>query len=177
VKKQIPGWAVLLIITLVAGLALGATYSVTKDTIDQQAIVSAENARKAALPAADSFVELDLNIRSASKQGFAGPVYAELTLDESGKIATLKIGNDAFAETPGFGAKALEESFAAQFIGKATALAQKFEAHTRHLRIVQLTIYQYIIHFTTLLYGWTTVRQRATLPARCRQCNACSPLP
>ncbi|MBE5771825.1 MAG: FMN-binding protein [Clostridiales bacterium] len=122
VKKQIPGWAVLLIITLVAGLALGATYSVTKDTIDQQAIVSAENARKAALPAADSFVELDLNIRSASKQGFAGPVYAELTLDESGKIATLKIGNDAFAETPGFGAKALEESFAAQFIGKAVPL-------------------------------------------------------
>ena len=52
-KKQLPGWAVLLIITLAAGLALGGTYALTKDPIAQQALTAAENARKAALPDAD----------------------------------------------------------------------------------------------------------------------------
>jgi len=123
VKKQLPAWLVLLIITLVAGLALGGTYALTKDAIDTQAIAAAENARKAALPAADTFTEMDLSVKSASAKGFAGPVHVELSLDAEGKIAALKIGNEEFAETPGFGAAALEESFAAQFIGKAAPLA------------------------------------------------------
>ena len=41
VKKQLPGWAVLLIITLVAGLALGGTNALTKDPIAQQARIKA----------------------------------------------------------------------------------------------------------------------------------------
>ena len=59
-KKQLPGWAVLLIITLVAGLALGGTYALTKEPIAQQALIQAEKARKTALPEAESFEELSL---------------------------------------------------------------------------------------------------------------------
>ena len=115
---------VLLIITLVAGLALGGTDTLTRDPIAQQAVIAAENARKAALPAADSFAEMDLSQRISAKQGFAGPVKVTLKLDENGAISALVIGDDQFAETAGFGAKALEEAFAAQFIGKTAPLTK-----------------------------------------------------
>ena len=58
---------------------------------------------------------------SASAQGFAGPVAVEVTVAD-GKISAIKIGDDSFAETPGFGAKALEADFQNQFIGKALPL-------------------------------------------------------
>ena len=57
-------------------------------------------------------------VLTASAQGFAGPVAVEVTLDASNTITAIKIGDDQFAETAGFGAKALEEDFQKQFIGK-----------------------------------------------------------
>ena len=39
-KKQLPGWAVLLIITLAAGLALGGTYALTQEPIAQQTLLN-----------------------------------------------------------------------------------------------------------------------------------------
>ena len=69
-KKHLPGWAVLLIITLAAGLALGATYALTKDPIDEQTRIAAENARKAALPEASRFALL----YQADKSGPANSV-------------------------------------------------------------------------------------------------------
>ena len=80
-------------------------------TITSEAVVKAVNEILAAAPAAES------NALSASSKGFAGPVYVELTLDAEGKIATITIGDDAFAETAGFGAKAKEPAFYEQFIG------------------------------------------------------------
>ena len=71
-KKQLPGWAVLLIITLVAGLALGGTNALTKDPIAQQALIKAENARQAALPDAESFAELALSEGAAVDWVYAG---------------------------------------------------------------------------------------------------------
>ncbi len=59
-KKQLPGWAVLLIITLVAGLALGITYSLTKDPIAVQEALQKEKDMKAVLPQADTFEEVEL---------------------------------------------------------------------------------------------------------------------
>ena len=55
---------------------------------------------------------------SASVQGYAGPVYVEVTLDADGKIASLKVGDENFAETPSLGGKAKDEAFTKQFIGK-----------------------------------------------------------
>jgi Na+-translocating ferredoxin:NAD+ oxidoreductase RnfG subunit len=60
---------------------------------------------------------------NASKRGYNGPVYVEITVDDSGAIATLTIGNDRFAETEGLGTKVLDEAFIAQFIGKVPPLA------------------------------------------------------
>ena len=58
----------------------------------------------------------------ASAKGFGGPVAVTITLDDSNAISEIVIGDDNFAETEGFGAKALEPEFAAQFIGKKPPL-------------------------------------------------------
>ena len=67
------------------------------------------------------------NVLTASAQGFAGPVAVEVTVDTNNTINTIKIGDDQFAETPGFGAKAQEEAFLNQFIGK-TLPVESFDA-------------------------------------------------
>ena len=46
-----------------------------------------------------------------------------LELDANGAISAITIGDDSFAETAGFGAKALEDDFKVQFIGKVPPLA------------------------------------------------------
>ena len=71
-KKQLPAWAVLLLITLAAGLALGGTYTLTKDAIAAQAAQAAENARRSALPEADSFEPLTLSEGAAVDWCYAG---------------------------------------------------------------------------------------------------------
>ena len=86
-------------------------------TVTSEAVVKAVNEILAAVPDAEESTAL-----SASAQGFAGPVYVELTLDAEGKIATITIGDDAFAETAGFGAKAKEPAFYEQFIGLSGAV-------------------------------------------------------
>ncbi|MBQ7868047.1 MAG: FMN-binding protein, partial [Clostridia bacterium] len=64
-----------------------------------------------------------VNGLNASAQGFAGPVAVSIELDAAGDISAITIGDAAFAETPGFGAKALEDGFKAQFVGKVPPLA------------------------------------------------------
>ncbi len=59
------------------------------------------------------------NEYSAKAQGFMGPVKVTVTLDEEKKISSIEIGDEEFAETPGLGATAKEESFRNQFIGKS----------------------------------------------------------
>ena len=90
-------------------------------TITSNAVESAVNAALALsrgeIEATASAPAAESNGLSASAQGFAGPVYVELTLDAEGKIATITIGDDAFTETAGFGAKAKEPAFYEQFIG------------------------------------------------------------
>ncbi len=59
---------------------------------------------------------------TASAQGFAGPVAVTVAFDAGGAIASIVIGDESFAETPGFGAAAREEAFSAQFLGKVPPL-------------------------------------------------------
>ncbi|MBQ8137675.1 MAG: hypothetical protein IJ174_09625, partial [Clostridia bacterium] len=54
-KKPLPAWAVLAIITLVAALALGGTYEMTKGAIAQRKIEEDEATRTSILPTASSF--------------------------------------------------------------------------------------------------------------------------
>ncbi len=143
VKKQLPGWAVLLIITLIAGLALGGTYALTKDPIAEQAALAAENARKAALPDADAFEELTLPedasvdwayaglkdgtvvgyVVQKTVNGFGGKVEVITGVDttqspDTFSIGGISVGGSNFSETAGLGARSKEPAFTDQFIGK-----------------------------------------------------------
>lgn len=71
---------------------------------------------------------------TASKEGFMGPVAVTVVFNQDGSIASVSIGDDSFAETPGYGAKALEEAFTNQFIGKLPPLAIRVtgEAESQH---------------------------------------------
>ena len=133
----------LLIITLVAGLALGGTNALTKDPIAQQALIKAENARKAALPDADSFEELTLSegaavdwvyaglkdgspvgyVAQKTVNGFGGKVEVIAGVDtkaapETFSIGGITVGGSDFSETAGLGARAKEPAFTDQFTGK-----------------------------------------------------------
>ncbi|MBQ8080375.1 MAG: RnfABCDGE type electron transport complex subunit G, partial [Clostridia bacterium] len=89
----------------------GATYAKTALV---EAINKAAELIKSA-PAATS--------AKASEQGFAGPVAVTLSLDENGAISEITIGDDSFAETEGFGARALEPEVAEALIGLTPPLA------------------------------------------------------
>ena len=142
-KKQLPGWAVLLIITLAAGLALGGTYALTQEPIAQQTLLAADNARKAALPDADSFEELTLNegasvdwayaglkegntvgyVAQKTVNGFGGKVEVIAGVDTTGApetftIGGISVGGSSFSETAGLGARSKEPAFTDQFAGK-----------------------------------------------------------
>ena len=142
-KKQLPGWAVLLIITLAAGLALGGTYALTEKPIAEQALLSADNARKAALPDADSFEELTLNegasvdwayaglkdgntvgyVAQKTVNGFGGKVEVIAGIDTTSApdtftIGGISVGGSSFSETAGLGARSKEPAFTDQFAGK-----------------------------------------------------------
>lgn len=141
-KKQIPAWAALLIITLFAGLALGGTYALTEDAIAQQAVLTAENARKNALPEADAFEAMEVAqdaavdwcytgtangkkigfVCQATVQGFGGSIEVIVGMDTNQRITGVTVGGSAFSETAGLGAKAKESSFTSQFIGKQAPL-------------------------------------------------------
>ncbi len=141
-KKQLPAYLVLLVITLIAGIILGATYQITKDPIDQQAALAAENARKAALPQAETFEPLTLEENSgldwlyvgktgdqvvgyvgqATVQGFGGEVEVIAGLDENLTLTGVSVGGSNFSETAGLGAKAKDAAFTDQFAGKTPPL-------------------------------------------------------
>ena len=109
----------------------GEIDAITAATITSSAVVRGVNdavtmlAEKAGftIQQAASAVEEKGDGRYATeKQGFAGPVYVELALDGEGKITEIAIGDDRFSETSGFGAKAREEAFYGQYIGKTGQL-------------------------------------------------------
>ena len=133
----------LLIITLAAGLALGGTYALTQEPIAQQALLAADNARKAALPDADSFEELTLNedasvdwayaglkagntvgyVAQKTVNGFGGKVEVIAGVDttkapETFTIGGISVGGSGFSETAGLGARSKEPAFTDQFTGK-----------------------------------------------------------
>ena len=127
-KKQLPAFLVLLVITLIAGLILGGTFQITKDPIEQQAQLSAENARKAALPQADAFqpirsITADGVLSTASAPGKIGPVAVSVLMENDGTIKSLTVGDENYAETPEYAAAVQEDAFIAQFIGKKAPFA------------------------------------------------------
>lgn len=138
-KKQMSAWLVLMIITLVAGLALGATYTLTKPQIDAQSALAEENSRKAAVPLAEEFAAIECGdldwcyegktggetvgyAAQVTVNGFGGEVEIIAGIDAEGKITMISVGGSNFSETPGLGAKSKDEAFTAQFAGKTCPL-------------------------------------------------------
>ena len=104
--------------------AIGAPASAPADTTAAATSGATASTQEEAAPAEESapVPAASANALTGSAKGFAGNVAVAVDLDESGAITAITIGDDSFAETPGFGAKALEDAFKAQFIGKTLPL-------------------------------------------------------
>ena len=108
----------------------GEIDAITAATITSSAVVRGVNQAGSAIGAlagfsiepAASVNEMGGNRYNTATKGFAGNVYVELQLDDNGVITEIIIGDDSFAETAGYGAKAKEEAFWGQFIGKSGTL-------------------------------------------------------
>lgn len=133
----------LLIITLCAGLILGAVYTVTKDPIAEQQLLIADESRKMVLPEADSFAQVDVQgvIEEGAEYGEIEEIYAGLNpagdilgytfairtrgysanlcltvgIDTAGVVQGVDISSHE--ETPGLGANATNVDFLGQYVG------------------------------------------------------------
>ena len=126
----------LFLIMILAGLCLGATYTVTKDPIAQQELLQQEADRRAVLPEAATFEEVAIEPTGAVTACFRGlsesgePCGYALSVTASGfggdiamtvgVVTGVRIGTHS--ETPGLGAKAADDSFLSQFTGKGGEL-------------------------------------------------------
>ena len=102
--------------------------AVTSATRTAQAVVDAVNEAYAVFQSVPQEY-------TVTKQGFMGPVEVKVTFSEDGTVKDVKIGGEGFAETPGYGAAAMEEAFAARFAGKRPPLKirEANEAPGEHL--------------------------------------------
>ena len=132
----------LFLLAAIAGLALGLTNMVTAGAIQEQQIKAAEAARKAVLPAAETFTEAtapegmkdafagyDASGALVGKtgtivtKGYGGEIEITVGIDRNGAVTGVSVGGSSFAETAGLGARAKEPWFMEQFIGKAAPIA------------------------------------------------------
>ena len=136
-NKKLPAWIVLTVISLVAALALGATYNGTKDRIAAQEAEKAVAVRQELLPEAADFnlltgegedevyqgVDAEGNtvgyVSVGTVTGFGGPVEVTVGMDGEGVLSGVRVGGANFSETAGLGAKSKEPAFYEQFAGKA----------------------------------------------------------
>ncbi len=134
--------AVLVVICLVVSALLAVTNFVTDPIITQGDALRAEEARREALPQADSFTLLDSALIPADSMvteiyradngagyvfmitstGYGGKDTLNLicAVDNAGTIVSTKVLSHA--ETAGLGSKITEDDFAGQFPGKDAAL-------------------------------------------------------
>ncbi len=146
----------LFIITLVAGICLGATYYFTKEPIANQRALAAEKARSEAyqdatfeavnedavtkLMADEKFAHIDSIYKAEAEgkegyvvtlrtKGYAGDV--EIIVGVNSELAVTGVVVGKNSETPGLGANAKNPSFRDQFIGTtAPAIGQDIDAMT-----------------------------------------------
>ena len=136
-KESIKNTISLMLITLIAGLLLGAVYEITKEPIAKENQRAKEEAYKAVFADAGSFEEINLDTDQVQKeldsQGLDASINEAMkVLDGSGQqlgyvltvtdhegYGTLNgISFLSISETAGLGMKAKEDSFRKQFEGK-----------------------------------------------------------
>ncbi len=129
----------LLLIALIAGLALGATYVITKEPIAEQTRLAAEQARTkvlsgnftqdttTALPQGVLGLYVDAEtggrVLEVEASGYAGAFVVTVGVDGNGVVRGVVVGSNN--ETPGLGKNAGKESFTGQFAGKDGAITVK----------------------------------------------------
>ncbi|MCC0783010.1 RnfABCDGE type electron transport complex subunit G [Clostridioides sp. ES-S-0108-01] len=131
----------LLAISAIAALALGATNQVTAPVIEQRNIQANNELRKAVLPEAKEFKEMDKSTYKnlgdnliaevyegldgsevvgytlkAKPSGYGGEVEVMVGISSDGQVTGVDIGN--MSETAGLGAKAKDDAFKGQYKGK-----------------------------------------------------------
>ena len=135
VKDFVMPIAVLTVICLVISGALALTNNITAPIIEETSRINAENARKAALPAADSFEQLTLpddapvTVKEAYKatngagyvftlvtKGFGGNMKIVFSIDADGKIVSTQLLEHS--ETQGIGSRAATPENTDQYKGK-----------------------------------------------------------
>jgi len=125
--------AVLLAICVVVAGLLGIVNSLTAPVIEVNALKKAEETRKAVLPGAEGFSEVECDtdalgitgfyeeksgkgyVVTAAYKGYGGPVTVTVGLDASGSVIGLSA--DVSSETSGVGTKAGKEDFLNRFMG------------------------------------------------------------
>ena len=147
-KKALPAYVVLALIALVAALALAVTNAVTKGPIAEHQAAALREAYGEVMPAADyeqitegldgydisslyAAKDADGSVIgwcvTASKKGYGGQVAVTLGVDVSGKVTGCVVGDTSFAESAGFGSRAQEPEFEAQFEGLDAVQGGTFE--------------------------------------------------
>ena len=141
-KKGLPAWLLLMIITLAAGVLLGATFRLTEERINRQLSQQAEAVRQALVPQAADFVKLPVDdaelyqgvdengdtvgyVSVHTVKGFGGDVEITVGTDADGVLNGISVGGANFSETAGLGAKSKEPAFQEQFAGKRYPLDLK----------------------------------------------------
>lgn len=132
----------LLLITAIAGFALGLTNYLTEEPIEMQRVQADIDARLAVLSSAEEFeeMEVDTTLEDGAKivelyrgvdgdeeiagytfkvlaKGFGGDMEVIVGIDRNGNVDAVRLGSHS--ETPGLGAKASDEDFLIQFAGKS----------------------------------------------------------
>lgn len=133
----------LILITAVAGMLLGLTYSVTKDPIAYQQQLAASESRREVLADATDFEQIDIasfslpedysviqeaywGVSDGEKvgitvymivKGYSTGLNITVGINSDGTVSGVSIGSHS--ETPGLGAKAADPSYLAQYDGLA----------------------------------------------------------
>ena len=136
----------LIIITAVAGLLLGLTYSVTKDPIAAQEEKNKTEARQTVMPDAEDFEQIDLSaaglgdeyaevqeayyaVKSGEKigatvtvstKGYSSGLQVTVGVNADGTVSGVNI--DSHDETPGLGAKGDDPVYLSQYAGRTVPL-------------------------------------------------------
>ncbi len=141
-KKIITSTLILVIITLIAGLALAGVYEVTKEPIAQAEYEAKMRAYRTVMPDAESFLDMELKevedlptgvtvdeimtaaqgentvgyvIKATSANGYGGDITVAVGLLPDGKILAVSVISQS--ETAGLGAKCADSTFTDQFAG------------------------------------------------------------
>ena len=144
-KRQLPAWLALLIISAVAGLLLSGTDALTKERIATQTIEAANAARQSVLTSADVFEALELPegspllscyegtkdgnvvgyVAQTSVSGYGGPIEVTTGIGMDNVITGVTVGGAGFSETPGLGAKTKDAKYTEQFKGLTAPVVNK----------------------------------------------------